>query len=192
MAKLVCAQPKFRMLVANIDGAGDPSRGRNPSKLRQAFEVQNFVEVAGQGPDTKIRARAAPGLSSARGLRTYTTDPAFPAPSGCTITVVDNTFTYAAKLYLGPYVLVSGVDYTVGGAVGATATNLAAAIDALPGFSASAVGAVITVTGPLGEVGNELRFSAVYSGSVQNLTLSPTTGFMANGEPFLGPPLILN
>jgi len=67
-------------------------------------------------------------------------------------------------------------------------TNLAAAIDALPGFNATALGPAITVVGPPGLDGLDLRFEAVYGGAVQNFTLNPADGSLAGAEPWLGPP----
>lgn len=68
------------------------------------------------------------------------------------------------------------------------ATNLAAAITALPEFTATALGPVVTIVGPPGLDGNDLRFEATYSGAVQNFTLNPLDGSLAGAEPFLGPP----
>ncbi|MDB4278167.1 hypothetical protein N9917_01055 [Deltaproteobacteria bacterium] len=74
----------------------------------------------------------------------------------------------------------------------ATATSLAAAIDALPGYSAPVPGAdTITVTGPAGPTGNTLRFDALYTGAVENFTLTPDDGLFGSAEPTIGPPDIL-
>lgn len=89
-------------------------------------------------------------------------------------------------------ITVSGVALANGvNAASNTATALAAAIDALPGFSAVAVGATITVTGPFGLDGDKQEFTASYRGAIQNYTLTPTTGFMTGAEPFIGPPVLL-
>jgi len=83
------------------------------------------------------------------------------------------------------------IDYT-GTTPGDVAVNLAAAIDALPGYSAPVPGAaVITVTGPAGPTGNDQEFEAVYGGSIQNFTLAPIDGTLTGGEPFIGPMAIL-
>lgn len=83
------------------------------------------------------------------------------------------------------------IDYT-GTTTGDVAVNLAAAIDALPDFAAPVPGAsTITVTGPAGPTGNELRLDAFYTGSVVNFTLTPADGTFDGAEPFIGPPTIL-
>lgn len=190
MARLITAQPKFKILVANIDGAGDPSRGRNPVKIRTGFERQNLPEVArGENP-SRVLDPSTPGLGTRQGLLDHTTPPV-PVGAAGTVTVGDNNFTRKARLYLGEFVLVSNEDYTPGGSTALTATALAAAIDALPGFAAAAVGSDVNITGPFGPNGNEVVLQAVYDGTVQNFTLSPSDGFLAGGEPTIGPPTIL-
>ncbi|NBY13169.1 MAG: hypothetical protein EBQ76_00040 [Betaproteobacteria bacterium] len=71
----------------------------------------------------------------------------------------------------------------------ATATNLAAAIDATPEYAAVAVGAAITVTGLFGPTGNEVAF---YAGgaSPNNFTFAPVDR-MSGAEPYIGPVLTL-
>jgi hypothetical protein len=190
MAKIITAQPKFKMLVANISNAGDPSRGLNPVKDRQGFVMQLFPEVPRGSDRTKVLNPSAPGITTYQGLGLYTTPPEPVAATG-DVTVADNNFTAPAVLYIGPYVVVSGDDYTPGGSTALTATALAAAIDALPGYSAIAVGSVVTVTGLTGPNGNVARFEATYRGTVQNFTLSPTGGSLTGGEPRIGPPELL-
>jgi hypothetical protein len=73
---------------------------------------------------------------------------------------------------VGPYELVANRDFTPGGGVAATATAIAAAIDNLPGYNGTAVGAVVTVTGPLGSAPASLAFSAVYRTSTLNFTFA--------------------
>lgn len=67
--------------------------------------------------------------------------------------------------------------------------NIATAINAIPGFSATPAGAVVTVTGPPGVLGNEIALKAG-GAAPYNLTLAPTTGSLAGGEPVIGPVLI--
>jgi hypothetical protein len=82
------------------------------------------------------------------------------------------------------------IDYTPVATVGSIATNLAAAIDSLNGFTATPAGAVVNIVGPNSLAGNDLLFEAIYTGAVQNFGLAPTTGSLAGGEPVLGPPII--
>jgi hypothetical protein len=111
-------------------------------------------------------------------------------PVACTgsIEVLDNDFSAAATLYVGPYSVTSGVDYTVGASEADTATALAAAIDALPGLSSVATLATLTVDGPPGLQGIGYRFRAVYAGDVQNFALTPDDGALSGAEPYIGPP----
>lgn len=191
MARLLTAQPTFTTLVANIEGAGDPSKGRNPVKVRTGFTSQHICEVPrGSVAPERVPDPRTPGLHTHEGLLTWTT-PGVPVGATGSILVADNTFTSAAVLYLGDFTVTSGVDFTVGGSTALTATALAAAIQALPGFSASAALSTVSVTGPFGPDGNEVRCSATYQGSVQNYTITPVTGFLSGAEPYLGPPVLL-
>lgn len=81
------------------------------------------------------------------------------------------------------------IDYT-GTTPGDIATNLAAAISALDGFTAIPAGPVVNIVGPHGPDGNALLFEAIYEGAVQNFGLAPADGSLAGGEPFIGPPII--
>ena len=76
------------------------------------------------------------------------------------------------------------------GANPVTATNLAAAIDNLEEFSASAVGSVVTVEGPPGPDGGTILFRAIHKGIVENFILSPSDGLFAPGSPVIGAPQI--
>lgn len=190
MGRLITAPPKFKILVANIENAGDPSRGINPVKVRTGFEKQLLPEVPRPGAPSWSPDFTTPGTHTFQGLLGYTT-PLTPVPSTGTVEVMDNTFTSNATLYLGPYTITANVDYTPGGTTDLTAAALAAAIDALPDFTASALASVVTISGPFGPTGNELRFEAVYAGSVANFALTPTDVSLTDGEPFIGPPNIL-
>lgn len=87
-------------------------------------------------------------------------------------------------------ITVSGAFLTGGNdAVDALATTLGSAIDDLPGFSAVVVDDTITVTGPVGVMGNELAFYAGGS-SPQNFTLTPADGTLTGAEPQIGPPVL--
>ena len=81
------------------------------------------------------------------------------------------------------------IDYST--ATDDVATNLAAAINALPGFTAASLASVITVSGPFGPTGNNVRLDAYYEGVVTNYTLNPANGYFASAEPTIGPPTIL-
>jgi hypothetical protein len=284
--------------VANIEGAADPSHGRNAVKVRTGFTRQHVVEVPRGVADERVLDARTPGAHTHLGLLTWTT-PGVPVGASATVEVVDTDFTTPTTLLVGNFTVTSGDDFDVttgtphvgeditdtppdgmivvwktagateaegailvpahvpmepggvgigwvSGAVVKTqmvdadgvftgdgnptgssinfttgaitldttgaapdvstgisitytatvsdadiATNLAAAIDGLPGFSAAAVAEVVTVTGPAGPDGNELRCSAVYRGTVQNYSITPTNGFLGDGLPRLGSPVIL-
>ncbi len=113
------------------------------------------------------------------------------APKTGDFTVADNDFsTGVALLILGEFELTSNIDYAIGGTTTVTADNMVVAISRLPGFSASNVGAVVTVefsTGPASEV----EFRASHRGTVTNFTpLDPATGFMGNGGPGVSAPVL--
>lgn len=190
MARQLTASPKFKILVANLSGASDPSKGTtgNPTKKRTAFEMQQFSERMTSDEELD-RAGPHPGTTQRQGLLTFPSDT--PVAATGTLTVANNTFTNPAVLYLGNYVIRSGDDFTVGGSTSATATALAAAIDALPEFAASAATDDVTITGPVGPNGNLVRFEVVFEGTVENYTLDPDGGFLTGGEPTLGPVSIL-
>lgn len=193
MARLITAQRTPNILVANIDGAGDPSMGINPVKVRTGFVRQNCPEVSRiGGVYTRVFEygrtfdRRYPGTHTLLGRVTGSY-----VRASVDVTVVDNDFSDAATLFIGDYTFTSGVDFVVGGGVNATATALAAAIDGINGYAAAAVGPVVTVTAPPGPNGNNVFADAEYTGTVQNYTLSPSTWYMSGGEPYIGPPGIL-
>jgi hypothetical protein len=163
--KLISAQSPFTLLVANLRRGSDPSRGEagNPDPVRQTYTFQHFPEIGGRGPEVGTVNPRTPGVGTRIGHVDYTTPP---VPVLATGTV------------------------TVGGSLAATATNLAAAIDALPGYSAPAPGAaIVTVTGPAGVAGNEVVFASS-GASPQNFTFNPIDGTMDGAEPIQGPPIL--
>jgi hypothetical protein len=46
VSRLITAQRTPNILVSNIEGAGDPSLGLNPVKVRTGFARQNLPEVS--------------------------------------------------------------------------------------------------------------------------------------------------
>lgn len=193
MSRLITAQSTPNVLVANIDGAGDPSRGINPVKVRTGFARQNLPEVSRIGgvytnvfEYGRTFDRRSPGTHTLQGKLTGSY-----VRASATVTVVSNVFTAAATLYVGDYTFTSGVDYAVGGGVNATATNIASAIDGVGGYAAVAVGPVITVTSPVGPNGDNTYIDVAYTGTVQNFTVVPNNWYMTGGQPYVGPPDIL-
>jgi hypothetical protein len=190
--KLITGQPSYTLLVANLKGGSDPSKGKagNPVKARTGITYQHFPEVQRVSLERGFEEDpSTPGVDTLMGHVAYTADPV-PVPGTTTITVADNDFSLPARLNVGGYILVSGEDFTVAGSTALTAVELAAAIDALPEFTAPVPGgAIITVTGPPGPGGNDIIIEATYDGVVQNLTLVGTS--FTSAEPTVGPPIIL-
>lgn len=160
-------QPPYSTRVANFTRpAGVDGR---PTKSRIGFTQQTSVEGG------------KPGVNLATGL---------PSASTASIVVADNDFSAVAKLTLGDFTLVSGVQYAVGASTALTAVNLAAAINNLPGFTAPVPGAsTISVSGPNGPF--EVALTALYGGAITNFTLTPDSGVFTVGGPAFGPPAIL-
>lgn len=100
-----------------------------------------------------------------------------------TITVADNDFTDGSYLVLGDNTLWPYRDYTPGANAGATATAIAAAINRLPNYTATANLTVVSVGyDPSGDV---VEFRSIRLGTVTNFTLSPTTGSLTLGNPHI-------
>jgi hypothetical protein len=167
---------RYELLVANFSRptqsliTGSDTANMAPTKTRTGFLFQT-LEVRGVATD-HTNATYVPARSVVVHTRLGILDPfgGTPPPRG-TVTVASDTFAgTSASLFLGQFELVSGRDFATGGGVAVTATNLAAAINALPGYSAGAVGAVVTVNGPQGQDG--LRFDATYRGGDLNFTFT--------------------
>lgn len=84
-------------------------------------------------------------------------------------------------------ITVSGATFDGGG--DGTATNLAAAVNNLPGYTGSALNGVVTVAGPPGPLGNEILFESG-GASPGAFAFSPGDGSLGSAEPTIGPPLI--
>jgi len=106
-------------------------------------------------------------------------------------TVADNDFsTGRVKLLLGDHELLSNIDFLPGLNVGATATAVAAAISLLSGFSATALGAVVTVLYDAGPA-DFVDFRVFHYGIHVNFDpLVPATGQLTTGDPSISAPLI--
>lgn len=118
--------------------------------------------------------------SGGGGVVTLTAATAFPGAAGNAITLATSD---AADVTRSGAVLSLGVSNTDG-----TATNLAAAIDMVPGYVATSLLSVVSVTGPSGPIGNEISFYAE-GFSPANFTFT-TDGTLEGAEPRIGPPVI--
>ena len=172
------SQAAYQLLVANFSRPtpsskfGSDTSNMAPTKTRTGFTFRHVQNIGFAGDHTN--ATSSPGRSVITDTLNVQFDPfgGTPPPTG-DVEVVDNTFAgTSASLFVGPYELVSGRDYIVGGAVGATATAIAAAVSNLPGYTGTPAGAVVTVEGPQGQVG--LQFDATYRGGAENFTFTYT------------------
>lgn len=184
--RVVTAQKPFTMLVGALKQGSDPSLGPsgNPVVAISTFTRQSFPEIPGRGPNCTY-----PGIKGT----TTRTGLLSGSPLGATGTITVNAAPAiggTTTIHLGEYVLTSDLEFVVDPASGAnTATALSTAINNLDGYSAVPAGVVITVTGPVGVLGNEADFRA---GGVSPylFVFSPDTGAMAGAEPEIGPPTI--
>lgn len=195
------AQPPYELLVANFSRPtqssieGSDTSNMAPTKTRTGFIFQH-VQTLGFSPD-HVSSPSSPARSVITETLNATMDPfdTNTPPTG-DVEVTSNTFVgQSASLFIGPFELVSGRDYTVGGSAAATATAIATAVSALPGYTGTPAGAVVTVEGPLGQAG--LRFDATYRGGAQNFdfTYVAEDGVLSQGvgegDAPIAPPTIL-
>jgi len=163
------SQAPFTLLVANLDRPAMPEKNISARKIRTGFSLSHLQSL-GQG--TTMQGGSMVVVQTGLGLVDAYAEGAPTRPEG-TVTVVSNTFSGdSAHLRVGQFTLVSNVHFTPGGGVDATATALAAAITLLPGYSALAVGPLITIQGPAGALGLDLRLEAEYLGGAKNYTLT--------------------
>jgi len=193
------AQPPYELLVANFTRPypslirGSDTENQSYTRSRTGFVFQH---VMGLGFSRDLtNATATPARSVVVHTLNARMDPfgGTPPPTG-DVEVVSDTFAgLSASVFVGPYELVSNRDFVTGGGTAATAANLAAAIDALDEYSATAIGSVVTVEGPDGQFG--LRFDADYRGGEMNFdfTYLAEDGVLSQGigEGPLEPPEIL-
>jgi hypothetical protein len=190
MAKVVSAQRPFTMLLGTLRQGSDPSLGPagNPDVTRTTMTVQYMPEVAVKdGPDAVSLDNDARGLTTYRG---NLLEPSGLGPQNATATVqvTSAVFEGPTSLILGQYTLTTDEDYIVDPAsVANTTAALTTAIDDLPDYSAVDDGVdTITITGPVGLMGNMIVFRAA-GVSPGNFTLAPTDGSLDGAEPTIGP-----
>jgi hypothetical protein len=170
------APPPYELLVANLSrpypsliSGADPDT-QSYTRLRTGFIFQH-IQNLGFASD-HVSATAGPARSLVTNTINALMDPfgGTPPPTG-DVTVASDVFVgQSASLFVGPYELVSNRDFVTGGGAATTAANIATAISALPGFSATPAGPVVTVEGPQGQSG--LRFDAAYRGGALNFTFA--------------------
>lgn len=174
------AQPPYELLVANFSRptqsliTGSDTSHMAPTKTRTGFvfqHVQNLGFSNDLTNDTRSPARSVVTNTINVGYDPFKTDP--PLRPSATVTVSSDVFAAtSASLFVGPHELVSNRDFVTGGGAAVTAANIATAIDALPGYEGTAVGADVTVEGPFGQGPVALRFEATYRGGDLNFTFT--------------------
>lgn len=165
--------PPFTALIAHTDRGGDQPLivEGNPQVIRSTYRFQN---VPRDGKHSIV------GLSQG----------VFSDSSG-TLNVSNASFPSGDRIILGDYELVEGVHWTgTNGNTGATAADIATAIDNLPEYTATDVGSDVNVTGPHGP--NPPFFRVVNQTSPGNLDTDggAGNGFLNGGGPLVGPPTI--
>jgi len=146
-------------LVANLAAGGSPDKGApfNAQTIRTAWSSRSLSE--GNRPGFQASMTRTLGQDFRPVMQ---------------ITVSDNDFsTGACLLKIGDYVFVAGVDYLVGALAANTATNLSAALDRIPGWNSTVVGADIQVSYPHP---GRIRYEVRHLGTIANLTLAGPGG----------------
>lgn len=163
----------FKMAAPVPVGYWDPSQAGMPAKpLKPSFRTVTqgvIMDVSG---------------ALANGMMTGTN---FSQATG-TFEVVDNTFADPVELILGDYHIFNSVDYAIGAAAANTATNIAAVISKLPGFSATAALAVVTVL--CTHQADDTVFRALHHGTTLTLSNFTGSGYLTKGVPYVGPPVL--
>lgn len=183
----VSVQKHYDMLVANqtggseMAGQGTAADKIDDLKLRRRFR-SNTVHNIGPG----FMDRQGYGAIN----RNVETTTGTLARAEASFTVNDNDFSGGAELVIGEYQLVAGIDFAIGGSTDATASNIADAIDNLPGYDGTAVGSDVTVDGRKGAQGNADQFEAKFYGAVDNFTSVVTFAQAKVAEPHLEGPEI--
>jgi len=182
-------QPPYRLIAPGFERSGEPDLGYNRIITRYGMQEQ-LIQFLGISPALGFQA-ANQVTSSFFAL----TDPQAAVGPSAVVTVSNTTFVgQSASLFVGPYELVSEIDFVIAGGAAAIAASIATAVSALPGFTGTPVGAAVTVTRKGGIAPDELRFSASYRGGNVNFTftwptnvgyLGYTTNIVQPMQPFM-------
>lgn len=183
------AQPPYQLLVANFTKPHTPefgTTGSNPIRSRSGFEFQNTSYLSFDGA-----GGAATSTVVATGTGSLLSGAPFTNQTGSVTIASFDITTGAAEVHIDKYVLVAGEDFLAGGSTAVMATNLAAAIANLNGYSLTvAVGSTVNVVGPLGSQ-NRTWKTRVF-GTIANFSaITPENGLLAYGDPQRGGNVIL-
>jgi hypothetical protein len=201
------AQAPYTLLVANFSRptqsleTGSDTSEMPPTKTRTGFQFQPIQNI-GLATD-HTNATAVPARSLITDTLLATMQPLDPnARPGATLTVASDVFVgHSASVFVGEFELVSDRDFVTGGGAAATATALAAAISALPGYDGTPAGADVTVLGPRGQLrlnldaayrGGELNFTFAYLDTTQEGLLGFGVGVKPEEPPVILPPGLPN
>lgn len=116
--------------------------GANFSEL----SIGDYLEVLGSAKPENSGTFLVTGVSESGSVVRVLNANAVDEFSTATITITNNADIAGDDFVVGINSLEAGVDFAVGATASDSAANLASAISALPGVSASALGAVVTVT----------------------------------------------
>jgi len=167
----------FTVLVGHKNGPSDPSSNAAPPSLIR--NTITFAPLTTEGGDFQNGAMVD-------------NSPLTPVVSGSTgsFVVADNDFsTGPATIVIGPYRFTSFVDFIPGAGVNATATAIATAISNVPELTATANVATVSVVWD-GSC-DEVDFQVYHYGTKTNFSnLTPANGFLANGYPRIGAPVL--
>lgn len=185
MSVRVSATPVYDLLVGINSQGTYPDSGSLGINNKDVYLRRRFQEQQINVSSTGTVLHSIPGGK-------LNTDGGF-LVAKATFTVADNDFSGGAEIVVGEFVLVPGVDFTVGVDANTTAVNIAASISNLPEYSATAPGSgVVSINGKKGPQGLVEPFSVTPLGAVDNFSVvDPVLGFFIQGEPAVGPPGIV-
>lgn len=161
----VTVQRPFDMLVGNLSQGSTPAEDGLAGKTIQDVTIRSRYQ--GQ-----YVAKTSTGTSDRAGYggipHTEELGASDPVGAAASFDVSDNDFSGGAQIRLADFTLNIPGDVTPGGGTGATATAIAAAIDNLPGFAATAAVDTVNVVGRKGVQGNSDILELQSFGPVDN------------------------
>lgn len=188
--RITGAQKPFKMLVANLRGASDPSLGINPVKVRSTYESQFFPEIGGRGFQEQVKSNKTPGTSTRQGLMTYTVPNTPVAPTFSVefaAAIVKPIQIGNTRIIIGDITVIPEMDFVVvAGDDTTTAANFGTYITTTFGWAHILAGGKCTVELPSGLDYNNILVSVTGPDS-GFYTVTPVLGYPNSGEPYVGP-----
>lgn len=187
--RVIGAQKPFKMLVANLRGGSDPSKGEtgNPVKVRSTYETQLFPQISGRGFEQAVPGGKTPGRTTLQGrIVEGNTAPTFTITVDTAATVITAAQT---RIIMGDWTAIPAIDFVVVNSdENTTATNLANYIQNSIGWTAVATANDVDVELPVGLDYNNMLLQVTGPDS-GNYTITPI-GYPNSGEPKIGPAII--